>query len=211
MNSKSYSEKLSEDNIREFKTMLARFLATIQDKLETNNKIIMDKLEKKIFQNIFETNNKSEENNDKLRSEIEIKLDNSQDVKIEASEVDSNLERIDNKSTNLDRNIDVNKENSDVVLRWQGECVEQMQLQIHQKKLAIEDRFEKLHSQLDESRELTSIQSNDDTVPCTLKPNGASPFLLLFEGSALDVYVDLLLRQLFSNHCHSSLLKTSTT
>jgi hypothetical protein len=41
--------------------------------------------------------------------------------------------------------------------------------------------------------------------------NGAPLFPLFFEGSAFDVYVDLLLRQLFSNHCHRSLLKTSST
>jgi hypothetical protein len=43
---------------------------------------------------------------------------------------------------------DAIKESSNVILRWQGENVEQIQLQASQEKLSIENKVEKLDSQI---------------------------------------------------------------
>jgi hypothetical protein len=70
--------------------------------------------------------------------------------------------------------LKTNKESSDVVLRWQGKLTEQMQLQIHQEKLTVEDRFEKLQSQIVELRELALARNKSDAAPCTLSSAGKS-------------------------------------
>jgi hypothetical protein len=68
------------------------------------------------------------------------------------SKVDSNIKGIDSKLANLDREVgimkDVIKENPYVILRWEGKSVQQMQLQAHQKKVSVENKISKLHSQI---------------------------------------------------------------
>jgi hypothetical protein len=62
--------------------------------------------------------------------------------------------------TNLDKEVGSIKENSDVILRQQGECVEQMQLQVHQEEVINENRLEKFHSQIVKKDRVEIVGSN---------------------------------------------------
>jgi hypothetical protein len=59
---------------------------------------------------------------------------------------------------------DAIKESSEDILRRQGENVEQMQLQAHQENLSIEDKVEKLDSQIAELTGLVFVRINIDSV-----------------------------------------------
>jgi predicted nucleic acid-binding Zn-ribbon protein len=71
--------------------------------------------------------------------ELATKLDN---------KVDSNVKRIDNLDKEVGMIKETIKENSDVILRRQGERIEQMQLQVHQEKMSVRNEIEKINSQL---------------------------------------------------------------
>jgi hypothetical protein len=119
------------------------------------------------------------------RTEVEV------DVKQLDNKVDSNVTRIDCKLAKLDKEVcvmkDAIRENSDVILRRQGERVEQIQLQIRQEKVTVENKLEKLHSQIAESRELALARNIDDSVPRTLRSAGEN----INDSNDMDVPTNL--------------------
>jgi hypothetical protein len=90
--------------------------------------------------------------------ELATKLDN---------KVDSNVKRIDNLDKEMGMIKETIKENSDVILRRQGERVEQMQLQVHQEKISVRNEIEKINSQIMELKGLATTRNNYDAVPRT--------------------------------------------
>jgi hypothetical protein len=124
----------------------------LQDKLEINVRELKESYNVLIESNkeLKENNRESKENSIKFQSDIETKLEKSQehmktDLKTETEKL---IQR-------TDREI----QNSDVVLRQQGEYVEQVM---------VENKVEKLHAQTTELRELDLTQINNDIVPHTL-------------------------------------------
>jgi hypothetical protein len=57
---------------------------------------------------------------------------------------------------------DAVKESPDVILRREGERVGQMQLQAHQKTVSVENKIEKLHSQIVKKDRVENVGSNVD-------------------------------------------------
>jgi hypothetical protein len=90
-------------------------------------------LERKLIQQASHLKNIMDELGTKI---VDTKIEVEVDVKQLDSKVDSNVKRIDNRLAELDKEVgtlkEAIKENSDVILRRQGEYVEQMQLQANQ-------------------------------------------------------------------------------
>jgi uncharacterized coiled-coil DUF342 family protein len=89
------------------------------DKLEVNNRELKEI--NKTLQNLKTSNRELRESNDKLQKDIHMKLEKSEEIMKTGlkTETEKSIQR-----------IDTENQNSDVVLRRQGERVEQIQLEV---------------------------------------------------------------------------------
>jgi septation ring formation regulator EzrA len=152
--SETYCGNTNANDQSELKTMLASILKeglkTLQDKLDKLDKLenkleVIDSKSNERYENsqskletsLRELENKLEtsfrESNDKFQRDIEIKLEKLQEnMKTDLeTEIEKLIQRFDLASENQVVEV-TNQEKIDVILRRQGECVEQMQLQVNQ-------------------------------------------------------------------------------
>jgi hypothetical protein len=142
-----YTGNTNANDQNEFKTILASVLAKLGklDKLGNKLEISHRELENKLEISHRELKNKLEtsfrENNDKFQRDIEIKLEKSQEnMKTDfETEIEKLIQRFDLASETQVVEVS-NQEKTDVILRRQGECLEQTQLQANQVSVLDQDQ-----------------------------------------------------------------------
>jgi hypothetical protein len=168
-------EKLQESMKADLKTETENLIQRFDRENQKLNKQLTEKLDSEIRNVVHKVSEVQGEIEAELvaakksintvQEEVERKLDQ-QATQLD-NKIDSNLKRIDNLDKEVVTIKEAIKENSDVILRRQGERVEQMQLQVHQEKVTVRNEIEKLNSQIMELKELALTRNNYDAVPRT--------------------------------------------